>query len=44
MTIWMIGFDLALKNSYVEKQLEIVNKYGVYDEFVAVKSLCIGAN
>lgn len=34
-----IAFDLALKNSYVEKQLEIVNKYDAYDEFVAVKNL-----
>lgn len=34
-----VAFDLALKNSYVEKQLEIVNKYGAYDEFVAVKNL-----
>lgn len=34
-----IAFDLALKNSYVEKQLEIVNKYDAYDEFVAVENL-----
>lgn len=34
-----VAFDLALKNSYVEKQLEIVNKYGAYDEFVRVKNL-----
>lgn len=34
-----VAFDLALKNGYVEKQLEIVNKYGAYDEFVAVKNL-----
>ena len=36
-----IAFDLALKNSYVEKQLEIVNKYDAYDEFVAVKNHCL---
>ena len=34
-----VAFDLALKNGYIEKQLEIVNKYGAYDEFVAVKNL-----
>lgn len=34
-----VAFDLALKNSYVEKQLEIVKKYDAYDEFVAVKNL-----
>lgn len=34
-----IAFDLALKNSYVEKQVEIVNKYDAYDEFVSVKNL-----
>lgn len=33
------AFDLALKNSYMEKQLEIVNKYKAYDKFVAVKNL-----
>lgn len=34
-----VAFDLALKNSYVEKQIEIVKKYDAYDEFVAVKNL-----
>ena len=34
-----VAFDLALKNNYMEKQLEIVNKYGAYDEFVKVKNL-----
>lgn len=34
-----VAFDLALKNSYVDKQLEIVNKYNAYDEFVAVKNV-----
>lgn len=34
-----IAFDLALKNSYVEKQLEIVKKYNAYNEFVQVKNL-----
>lgn len=34
-----VAFDLALKNGYMEKQLEIVNKYGAYDEFVKVKNL-----
>lgn len=33
---------MSLKNSYVEKQLEIVNKYDAYDEFVAVKNLLNG--
>ena len=34
-----VAFDLALKNSYMEKQLEIVKKYDAYDEFVRVKNL-----
>lgn len=34
-----IAFDLALKNSYMKKQIDIVNKYGAYDEFVQVKNL-----
>lgn len=34
-----MAFDLALKNSYVEKQIEIVKKYNAYDEFVEVKNL-----
>lgn len=34
-----IAFDLALKNGYVKKQLEIVNKYDAYEDFVAVKNL-----
>lgn len=34
-----IAFDLALKNSYMKKQIDIVNKYGAYEEFVQVKNL-----
>lgn len=34
-----VAFDLALKNSYVEKQLEIVKKYNAYNEFVEIKNL-----
>ncbi len=34
-----VAFDLALKNSYMEKQLEIVKRYDAYDEFVRVKNL-----
>lgn len=34
-----IAFDLALKNGYIEKQVEIVNKYNAYDEYVQMKDL-----
>ena len=34
-----VAFDLALKNSYMEKQFEIVKRYDAYDEFVRVKNL-----
>ena len=34
-----VAFDLALKNNYMEKQLEIVKRYDAYDEFVKVKNL-----
>lgn len=34
-----IAFDLALKNSYMKKQIDIVNKYNAYNEFVQVKNL-----
>lgn len=46
MDIWktfsradLTAFDLALKNGYMQKQLEIVNKYNAYNEFVAVKNV-----
>jgi hypothetical protein len=34
-----IAFDLALKNSYMKKQIDIVQKYDAYNEFVQVKNL-----
>lgn len=46
MDIWktfsradLTAFDLALKNGYMQKQLEIVNKYNAYNEFVVVKNV-----
>jgi polyhydroxyalkanoate synthesis regulator phasin len=35
----MVAFDLALKNDYVTKQLEILEKYDALDDFEAVHDL-----